>query len=95
LPGHAGFLRAFPIISFLLANFASVDGQPACLNQGAAEMIRESGLRARLDRSCATGKALRVQLGMDPTAPDLHLGHTVVLRKLKHFQDPGLVILLA
>ncbi|MGA8648437.1 MAG: tyrosine--tRNA ligase, partial [Candidatus Sulfotelmatobacter sp.] len=46
-------------------------------------------LRAKLEKSRATGKPLRVKLGMDPTAPDLHLGHTVVLRKLKHFQDLG------
>src|ERR1017187_7671517 len=45
--------------------------------------------REELERSRATGKPLRVKLGMDPTAPDLHLGHTVVLRKLKHFQDLG------
>lgn len=54
-----------------------------------AEIIRESELRAKLEKSRATGKPLRVKLGMDPTAPDLHLGHTVVLRKLKHFQDLG------
>ena len=46
-------------------------------------------LRAKLEKSRATGKPLRVKLGMDPTAPDLHLGHTVVLRKLKHFQQEG------
>ena len=46
-------------------------------------------MRAKLDKSLKTGKPLRVKLGMDPTAPDLHLGHTVVLRKLKHFQDLG------
>ena len=46
-------------------------------------------MRAKLEKSRATGKPLRVKLGMDPTAPDLHLGHTVVLRKLKHFQDLG------
>src|SRR5207302_3282113 len=45
--------------------------------------------RAKLEKSRATGKPLRVKLGLDPTAPDLHLGHTVVLRKLKHFQDFG------
>src|SRR5205814_5569748 len=59
------------------------------LKKGAAEIIREADLRAKLEKSRATGKPLRVKLGMDPTAPDLHLGHTVVLRKLKHFQDLG------
>jgi tyrosyl-tRNA synthetase len=70
-------------------NFRPVDEQLAALRKGAAEIIREDELRTKLDRSRATGKPLRVKLGVDPTAPDLHLGHTVVLRKLKHFQDEG------
>jgi len=70
-------------------NFAPADEQLTYLKKGAAEIIRESELRAKLEKSRATGKPLRVKLGMDPTAPDLHLGHTVVLRKLKHFQDLG------
>ncbi|HWX92918.1 MAG TPA: tyrosine--tRNA ligase [Terriglobales bacterium] len=72
-----------------MPNFVSVDEQLAYLEKGTAEIIRESELRAKLEKSRATGKPLRVKLGMDPTAPDLHLGHTVVLRKLKHFQDLG------
>jgi tyrosyl-tRNA synthetase len=76
-------------MSFLMANFAAVDEQLTYLKKGAAEIIRESDLRAKLEKSLKTGKPLRVKLGMDPTAPDLHLGHTVVLRKLKHFQDLG------
>ncbi|MGD1023312.1 MAG: tyrosine--tRNA ligase [Candidatus Sulfotelmatobacter sp.] len=68
---------------------ASVDEQLTYLKKGSAEIIREADLRAKLEKSRATGKPLRVKLGMDPTAPDLHLGHTVVLRKLKHFQDLG------
>jgi tyrosyl-tRNA synthetase len=74
---------------FLMANFAPVDEQITYIKKGAAEIIREADLRAKLEKSRATGKPLRVKLGMDPTAPDLHLGHTVVLRKLKHFQDLG------
>jgi tyrosyl-tRNA synthetase len=69
--------------------FAPVDEQLAYIKKGCAEIIRESDLRTKLEKSRATGKPLRVKLGMDPTAPDLHLGHTVVLRKLKHFQDMG------
>ena len=69
--------------------FAPVDEQLAVLRRGAAEIIREEELRAKLERSRASGKPLRIKLGVDPTAPDLHLGHTVVLRKLKHFQDQG------
>jgi tyrosyl-tRNA synthetase len=72
-----------------MANFAPVDEQLTYLKKGSAEIIRESDLRAKLEKSRAAGKPLRVKLGMDPTAPDLHLGHTVVLRKLKHFQDLG------
>jgi tyrosyl-tRNA synthetase len=72
-----------------MPTFAPVDEQLTYLKKGSAEIIRESELRAKLEKSRATGKPLRVKLGMDPTAPDLHLGHTVVLRKLKHFQDLG------
>ncbi|HTZ96384.1 MAG TPA: tyrosine--tRNA ligase [Terriglobales bacterium] len=72
-----------------MPNFAPVDEQLAYIKKGAHEIIRESDLREKLDKSRASGKPLRVKLGMDPTAPDLHLGHTVVLRKLKHFQDLG------
>ncbi|MGC1370790.1 MAG: tyrosine--tRNA ligase [Candidatus Sulfotelmatobacter sp.] len=72
-----------------MSNFLPVDEQLTYLKKGAAEIIREADLRAKLEKSRATGKPLRVKLGMDPTAPDLHLGHTVVLRKLKHFQDLG------
>ena len=71
------------------AEFKSVDEQLAYVKKGAAEIIREDELKAKLAESLKTGKPLRVYLGVDPTAPDLHLGHTVVLRKLKHFQDLG------
>jgi len=76
-----------------MPNFAPVNEQLAYIKKGSAEIIRESDLRAKLERSRTTGKPLRVKLGMDPTAPDLHLGHTVVLRKLKHFQDLGHTII--
>lgn len=69
--------------------FKPVEEQLAYLRKGVAEIIREEDLRAKLASSLKTGKPLRVKLGVDPTAPDLHLGHTVVLRKLKHFQDMG------
>src|SRR6202049_4362481 len=72
-----------------MPDFAPVDEQLTYLKKGSAEIIREGELRAKLEKSRSTGKPLRVKLGMDPTAPDLHLGHTVVLRKLKHFQDLG------
>jgi tyrosyl-tRNA synthetase len=63
--------------------------QLAYLKKGTAEIIPEDELKAKLANSVLTGKPLRVYLGVDPTAPDIHLGHTVVLRKLKHFQDLG------
>jgi tyrosyl-tRNA synthetase len=59
------------------------------LKKGAVEIIREEELKSKLTKAAATGKPLRVKAGFDPTAPDLHLGHTVLLRKLKHFQDLG------
>lgn len=76
-----------------MAKFPPVDEQLAYIKKGVAEIVKESELRAKLERSLKTGKPLRVKLGMDPTAPDLHLGHTVVLRKLKHFQDLGHTII--
>ena len=72
-----------------MPSFAPVDEQLAYIRKGAAEIIRESELREKLEKSRATGKPLRVKAGFDPTAPDLHLGHTVLIRKLKHFQDMG------
>ncbi len=72
-----------------MANFKPVDEQLAYLRKGVAEIIPENEFRAKLENSLKTGKPLRVKLGVDPTAPDLHLGHTVVMRKLKHFQDLG------
>ncbi len=69
--------------------FKPVEEQLSHIKKGVAEIIREDELKAKLERSIATGKPLRVYLGVDPTAPDIHLGHTVVLRKLKHFQDMG------
>jgi len=67
----------------------TVDEQLTYLTKGAEETIRVEELRAKLERSAQTGKPLRVKAGFDPTAPDIHLGHTVLIRKLKHFQDLG------
>jgi len=70
-------------------HFKSVEEQLDYLKKGVAEVIPEDELKQKLANSVKTGKPLRVYLGVDPTAPDIHLGHTVVLRKLKHFQDMG------
>jgi len=67
----------------------SIDEQLDYLRKGTLEIIRESELRAKLEKSEKTGKPLRIKLGVDPTAPDIHLGHTVVIRKLRAFQDLG------
>jgi len=72
-----------------MANFPPVEEQLAYIKKGAAEIIREAELRERLDQSLKTGKPLRVKTGFDPTAPDLHVGHTVLIRKMRHFQDTG------
>ena len=69
--------------------FRPVEEQLEYLKKGAAEVIPEEELKQKLESSVKTGEPLRVYLGVDPTAPDIHLGHTVVLRKLKHFQDMG------
>ena len=69
--------------------FRPVEEQLEYLKKGAAEVIPEEELKQKLESSAKTGEPLRVYLGVDPTAPDIHLGHTVVLRKLKHFQDMG------
>jgi len=67
----------------------TIDEQLSFLGKGTTEIIREAELRAKLEKSAATGKPLRVKLGADPTAPDIHLGHTVVIRKLRAFQELG------
>lgn len=72
-----------------MPDFAPVNDQLTYVKKGSSEIIRESELREKLEKSRASGKPLRVKAGFDPTAPDLHLGHTVLLRKLKHFQDLG------
>ncbi|HET6972580.1 MAG TPA: tyrosine--tRNA ligase [Pyrinomonadaceae bacterium] len=67
----------------------NIDEQLSYLGKGTVEVIRQAELRAKLEKSAATGKPLRVKLGADPTAPDIHLGHTVVIRKLRAFQELG------
>jgi tyrosyl-tRNA synthetase len=69
--------------------FPPVEEQLVYLKKGLAELIREDDLRERLAQAAKAGKPLKVKAGFDPTAPDLHLGHTVLIRKLKHFQDLG------
>jgi len=63
--------------------------QMKLIRRGVAEILPEEDLKKKLERSVQTGKPLKIKLGLDPTAPDIHLGHTVVLRKLKQFQDLG------
>ena len=69
--------------------FKAVEDQLEFISKGVAEIIREDELEAKLEKSAKERIPLRVYLGVDPTAPDIHLGHSVVLRKLKQFQDLG------
>src|SRR5512146_2132929 len=71
------------------SNEMTIDDQMAYLLKGAADVINEEELRKKREKSQRTGEKLTVKVGFDPTAPDLHLGHTVLLRKMKHFQDLG------
>jgi len=70
------------------------DRQLRILKRGAAEIITEEELRAKLERSLRDNRPLKVKLGLDPTAPDIHLGHTVVLHKLRQFQELGHQVIL-
>src|SRR5687768_10290215 len=67
----------------------TVDEQLAYLTKGCVDVVRAGELKAKLERFEKTGRPLVVKVGFDPTAPDLHLGHTVLIRKMKHFQDLG------
>ena len=67
----------------------TVDEQLAYLTKGCVDVVRAGELKSKLERFAATGRPLTVKVGFDPTAPDLHLGHTVLIRKMKHFQDLG------
>jgi tyrosyl-tRNA synthetase len=68
---------------------SEVESQLSILARGTAEIIPGSGLREKLEESVATGVPLKVKLGLDPSAPDIHIGHTVVLQKLRQFQQCG------
>ena len=72
-----------------MSTFLPVDEQMDLLQKGASEIIRIADLRERLEESRKTGRPLRIKVGFDPTSPDLHLGHTVLMRKLRHFQQLG------
>jgi len=67
----------------------TLDEQLAYLTKGCVDVVRREDLRAKLEKAAKTGTPLTVKVGFDPTAPDLHLGHTVLIRKMKHFQDLG------
>jgi tyrosyl-tRNA synthetase len=67
----------------------TLDEQLAYLTKGCVDVVRREDLRGKLERAATSGTPLTVKVGFDPTAPDLHLGHTVLIRKMKHFQDLG------
>lgn len=73
----------------VMANFPPLSEQLDLITKGAAEIIPLDELTKRIEASIASGKPMRIKAGFDPTAPDLHLGHTVLMRKLRHFQQLG------
>src|ERR1700761_2039882 len=73
----------------VMPTFPPLAEQLDLITKGAAEIIPLDDLSKRIEKSIATGVPMRIKAGFDPTAPDLHLGHTVLLRKLKHFQSLG------
>ncbi|WP_263367991.1 tyrosine--tRNA ligase [Edaphobacter bradus] len=72
-----------------MSTFPSLEDQLDLITKGAAEIVPLEALKERITQSIASGRPMRIKAGFDPTAPDLHLGHTVLIRKLKHFQDLG------
>src|SRR3981189_715149 len=76
-------------ITVNMSKFLSLEDQLDLITKGAAEIIPLDALKERITKSIATGKPMRIKAGFDPTAPDLHLGHTVLIRKLRHFQQLG------
>jgi tyrosyl-tRNA synthetase len=73
----------------MTGNFLPVEQQLKIISRGTVDLVPRDELTAKLERSYQTGKPLRIKQGFDPTAPDIHLGHTVGIRKLKQFQDLG------
>jgi tyrosyl-tRNA synthetase len=73
----------------MATTFAALEDQLDLIAKGAAEIIPLDGLKERIAQSIASGRPMRIKAGFDPTAPDLHLGHTVLIRKLRHFQSLG------
>ena len=91
------FLSAYPIpppSAPFAPSSLSIDEQIALLERGTLAILPEGGLRAKLEKSARTNKPLRVKLGLDPTAPDIHLGFAVVLRKLRQFQNLGHTVVI-
>jgi tyrosyl-tRNA synthetase len=77
-----------------MAHSINIEAQISIIQRGAVDLITLEELRRKLERSVTTGEPLRVKLGLDPTAPDIHLGHTVVLHKLRQFQELGHQVIL-
>lgn len=87
--GALPFKDPYDTTSAAKEGVVTVNEQIELIRRGTTEIVVETELRAKLERSLRTGVPLTVKLGLDPTAPDLHLGHTVVLQKLRHFQELG------
>ena len=76
-------------VSTTVSGFPSLEDQLDLITKGAAEIVPLEALKERISQSIASGRPMRIKAGFDPTAPDLHLGHTVLIRKLRHFQQLG------
>ena len=74
--------------------FRPVKEQLEILMRGVTDIVPQDELEKKLQKSYETGKPLRIKMGVDPTAPDVHFGHTVVMRKLRQFQDLGHTVVL-
>ena len=72
-----------------MTNYPTLDDQLDLITKGTAEIVPLEALKERIAQSIASGRPMRIKAGFDPTAPDLHLGHTVLIRKLRHFQQLG------
>ena len=77
-----------------MAHGISIDEQISTIQRGAVDLLTVAELRSKLERAATVGQSLHVKLGLDPTAPDIHLGHTVVLHKLRQFQELGHQVIL-
>ena len=95
-PGHEGLTRNEPRVYHLhtMANAMDAQEQLDVIKRGAEEVISEDDLLKKLERSESQGKPLRVKAGFDPTAPDIHIGHTVLIEKIDQIDQFTAIMLI-